>query len=201
MSNELPKWVENLITDLRDSDHGVRKHAAIRLGMWGKKHDRIVSALQVLRRNDPDQAVRDAAVAALSQLGLSIEQDQVPYPVAPTDSRQSPPPAVSSHQFPSPPQAPMPSAPPNSPEYVFALEKRVMVLEIELNSLRQAFSASLSRTDLAIARLPNSALLSPKFLSRAFAVWGHYLVAQLLIAIPVYLLLALLLGASLFSTR
>ena len=39
--------------------------------------------------------------------------------------------------------------------------------------------------------LPNTALISPSFLSRAFAVWGHYFVAQLLIAIPIYVLILL----------
>ena len=76
-----------------------------------------------------------------------------------------------------------------------------MVLEVELNNLRQALASSLTGPNSAMAGLPNSALFSRSYLTRAFAVWGHYLVAQLLIAIPVYLLLALLLGASLFSTR
>ena len=33
-------------------------------------------------------------------------------------------------------------------------------------------------------RLPDSNIISPKFLNRAFAVWGHYVVAGFIIAIP-----------------
>ncbi len=33
-------------------------------------------------------------------------------------------------------------------------------------------------------RVPNTNIISPKFLSRAFAVWGHYVVAGFIIAIP-----------------
>jgi hypothetical protein len=70
-----------------------------------------------------------------------------------------------------------------------------MVLEIELNSLRQALASSLTGPSSAMAGLPNSALFSRSYLTRAFAVWGHYLVAQLLIAIPFYVLFLLLLGS------
>ena len=38
---------------------------------------------------------------------------------------------------------------------------------------------------------PQTALLSDSFLTRAFAVLGHYVVASLLIAVPTYVLLAI----------
>lgn len=41
------------------------------------------------------------------------------------------------------------------------------------------------------SELPNTSLLSDKFLTRAFTVWGHVFVAQLLIALPIYLLVVL----------
>ncbi|KPL20365.1 MAG: hypothetical protein AMJ93_12095 [Anaerolineae bacterium SM23_84] len=34
-------------------------------------------------------------------------------------------------------------------------------------------------------QLPNTKLLSPNFLTRAFTVWAHYFVANLIIAIPI----------------
>ena len=37
--------------------------------------------------------------------------------------------------------------------------------------------------------LPQTALLSDSFLTRAFAVLGHYVVASLLIALPFYVLI------------
>jgi hypothetical protein len=33
-------------------------------------------------------------------------------------------------------------------------------------------------------RIPDSNIISPKFINRAFAVWGHYVVAGFIIAIP-----------------
>ena len=33
-------------------------------------------------------------------------------------------------------------------------------------------------------RIPDSNIISPRFLNRAFAVWGHYVVAGFIIAIP-----------------
>jgi len=33
-------------------------------------------------------------------------------------------------------------------------------------------------------RIPDSNIISPKFLNRAFAVWGHYVVAGFIITIP-----------------
>lgn len=48
----------------------------------------------------------------------------------------------------------------NDPQYVAYLEQRIVALE---------------------ARLPQTKLVSPSFMSRAFAVWGHMFVAQLII--------------------
>jgi hypothetical protein len=52
------------------------------------------------------------------------------------------------------------------------------------------------------AAVPNIKLLSPNFLARAFAVWGHFFVANLLISIAVsclFVILGLVMGASFFS--
>ncbi|MBF4509874.1 MAG: hypothetical protein ISP10_05315 [Aeromicrobium sp.] len=52
----------------------------------------------------------------------------------------------------------------NDPQYIAYLEQRIAALE---------------------ARLPQTKLVNPSFLSRAFAVWGHHFVAQLLISLVV----------------
>ena len=92
---------------------------------------------------------------------------------------------------PMPQSVQMPSSAPNSPEYVFALEKRIMYLESQVPLLLQyLLSAKLSQEPAF--RLPNTALISPSFMSRAFAVWGHYFVAQLIILIPLYVLIFIL---------
>lgn len=65
---------------------------------------------------------------------------------------------------------------PVSTEYVMALEKRIAQLEGQLLQVRQPQQAN--RTGLQYTQL-----LSPNFLSRAFAVWGHMFVAQFLISL------------------
>lgn len=61
----------------------------------------------------------------------------------------------------------------NDPEYIEYLEGRIARLE--------AVTAAGGGT-----QMPRTQLLSPKFLTRAFAVWGHMIVAQLIIALPIY---------------
>jgi hypothetical protein len=56
-----------------------------------------------------------------------------------------------------------------------ALQQRIARLETERDQVRAT----------AMSALPQTNLLSPKFLTRAFAVWGHYFVASLLIGIVV----------------
>lgn len=50
------------------------------------------------------------------------------------------------------------------------LENKVKALENKLNEIR----------------MPDTALLSNNFLTRAFAVLGHYIVAGLIISLPIY---------------
>jgi hypothetical protein len=50
--------------------------------------------------------------------------------------------------------------------------------------------------------LPNTALVSRNFLARAFAVWGHFFVSNLLISIAiscVFVVIGLILGNSILS--
>ncbi len=66
--------------------------------------------------------------------------------------------------------------------YLAALEERIRTLEGQNASLQRYI------TDLggdAQKILPKTSLLSPSFIQRAFAVWGHYFVAQLIIGIPI----------------
>ncbi len=67
---------------------------------------------------------------------------------------------------------------PVSSEYVMSLEKRVAQLEDQLQRVQQTVQQPVSRLNL-----PTTQLISPNFLTRAFAVWGHYFVAQLMISL------------------
>ena len=49
-------------------------------------------------------------------------------------------------------------------------------------------------------RVPDSNIISPNFLKRAFTVWGHYVVAGFIIAIPMFcIMMTLALLTGLFS--
>ncbi|MEA3350442.1 MAG: hypothetical protein U9Q82_07470 [Chloroflexota bacterium] len=76
-------------------------------------------------------------------------------------------------------------------EYLTRLEGRVVNLESENKHLKNALSRvnqSQAKTFKTKAdRLPNTAIISASFFARAFAVWGHYFVAQLIISIPVFI--------------
>jgi hypothetical protein len=96
--------------------------------------------------------------------------------------------------------------------YLDGLERRVNVLEAENNRLRSMPQANPGMDGNMISRyvaqaIPQTSLVSPNFLSRAFAVWGHYFVANLLISIIVgviigalYACLILVFGATIFSS-
>jgi len=149
-------------------------------------------ALQVLERasQDPDSGVADAARRALHTHRPPAPAPTPPPPLYPTGfPGQSTPshPAPSMYSPPAPgPTVQMPPTAPNSPEYVFALEKRIIYLEMHISGLTQAVQSPSSQV-----KLPNTALLSPSFLSRAFAVWGHAIAAQLIIAVPLYVIIFL----------
>ena len=64
-----------------------------------------------------------------------------------------------------------PPAQRNDPQYVAYLEQRIAALE---------------------ARLPRTKVVAPGFLTRAFAIWGHMFVANLLISIVVSIVMGIL---------
>ena len=58
----------------------------------------------------------------------------------------------------------------------------------QLNSQIEQLQGQLQAQEIELAelkdRIPDSNIISPKFLNRAFTVWGHYVVAGFIIAIP-----------------
>ena len=77
-------------------------------------------------------------------------------------------------------------------EYVLRLEKRVSQLEDNNSLLKRQLSDQQTNMSVVRNELPNTSLLSPSFLKRAFTVWGHYVVAQLIIVVPIYIFIALI---------
>ncbi len=67
------------------------------------------------------------------------------------------------------------------------LQGQIQAQEIELAELKD--------------RIPDSNIISPKFLNRAFTVWGHYVVAGLIILIPFICLTSLFVVITIFITQ
>lgn len=89
--------------------------------------------------------------------------------------------------------------------YLEAQQQRITALEGELQTLKAGIRPveAQQQETLALVRaaLPQTGLFSRSYFTRAFTVWGHYFVAQLLIAlgVGVIYLAILLFGISLLA--
>ena len=75
-------------------------------------------------------------------------------------------------------------------DYLDKLEYRINLLETENIKLRSSVPAQPVIDGNIVARsvsnaLPKTNLVSPNFLKRAFTVWGHFFVAQLIISVTI----------------
>ena len=72
--------------------------------------------------------------------------------------------------------------------YLTGLETRLATLESENKTLRsqlgQIKHEATAKTFRTERGLPKTGLISDSFWTRAFTVWGHYFVAQLIISVP-----------------
>jgi hypothetical protein len=72
-------------------------------------------------------------------------------------------------------------------EYIENQESRIVSLETEITELKGSIKNIIAHhNDIAHFiddELPDTDLLSRNFLKRAFAVWGHYFIAQLIIGV------------------
>ncbi|PLX32152.1 MAG: hypothetical protein C0600_03580, partial [Ignavibacteria bacterium] len=78
------------------------------------------------------------------------------------------------------------------------LQRRVSELDSHVKLLEERV-VSMERRQSMQPDMPQTALLSGSFLTRAFAVLGHYIVASLIIAIPIYIVIfviAIVIGLS-----
>jgi hypothetical protein len=74
------------------------------------------------------------------------------------------------------------------------LLRRINELQSQIKVLEERV-VSTERRQSMLPDIPQTALLSPSFLTRAFAVLGHYMVAGLIITIPIYIVLFIILLA------
>jgi hypothetical protein len=71
-------------------------------------------------------------------------------------------------------------------DYLAVLERRLTELEDQNQQQLTVIENLQSRPQqAAIPRLPQTNLLNPNFLKRAFTVWGHYFVAQFIIGLGI----------------
>ena len=78
------------------------------------------------------------------------------------------------------------------------LQRRVSELDSHVKLLEERV-VSMERRQSMQPDMPQTALLSGSFLTRAFAVLGHYIVGPLIIAIPIYIVIfviAIVIGLS-----
>ncbi len=57
-------------------------------------------------------------------------------------------------------------------------------LQSRLVLLEELVQAQAEELELLSKRIPDSLIISPNFLKRAFTVWGHYIVAGFIVALP-----------------
>jgi len=82
-------------------------------------------------------------------------------------------------------------------EYLGQLEERVKNLEKENSRLHaiQPKNEGVNKNQIVeyiSQRIPQTNLLSPKFLTRAFAVWGHFFTAHFIISFTIIFVLSIL---------
>lgn len=90
-----------------------------------------------------------------------------------------------------------PSTPLYSPAYIMSLESKIIQLENKVQQLENRIAQQDRNIKGVVGRLPNTSIISPNFLTRAFAVWGHMFVAQLIIVIPIY---CIIIGLSILAS-
>ena len=94
-------------------------------------------------------------------------------------------------------------------EYLSTFEQRLQMLEVENRRLRAIAPSKANNVDgnliskYVFRALPQTNLLNPSFLKRAFAIWGHFFVSNLIIGIIggiIYACLMMILFGSLFDS-
>ena len=189
------QYMDYLLSKLQSSDADQRCEACEGLRKAPEITPEAVKALEIALL-DSDEEVREAAKRALNtqpfKFSQTIEQPKITRSGSTPNSYNTPQRETLSTYNSSNSQAP--GGFPNAPEYILGLEKRIMTLEVELHRISREIPEIHSLSRDALNKIPDSNLLSNDYLKRAFAVWGHYFVAQLIITIPLIILYFLLIG-------
>ncbi len=75
--------------------------------------------------------------------------------------------------------------------YLSAMETRLATLESQNAALRNALGQVKHKAEAQTFKteriLPDTGIVSDSFFIRAFTIWGHYFVAQLIIGVPIFI--------------
>lgn len=82
-----------------------------------------------------------------------------------------------------------------------SVEETLEQLSMKLEQLEDQIATLSDENEALRERIPDTNLISPKFLNRAFTVWGHYIVAGFIIAIPFMCLTGLFAVAIMFFSQ
>jgi len=75
-------------------------------------------------------------------------------------------------------------------------------LQTKVDLLEEQLQAQSVELEMVKELIPDSNIISPNFLKRAFTVWGHYVVAGFIVAIPfICLTMGFALLAAIFSQQ
>jgi hypothetical protein len=72
----------------------------------------------------------------------------------------------------------------DSSNSLVAIQTQLGQLNLQIEQLQGQLQTQTIEIAELQDRIPDSNIISPKFINRAFAVWGHYVVAGFIIAIP-----------------
>jgi len=180
--------IETLIKKLQSPKQNDRYMACEELRKATDITPEAVKALEIAL-HDPDEDVRGAAKRALNttpfNFSRTVDKPKITPPFSEAYAYNTPQREATASYISSSSQ--MPGGSPNTVEYINGLEKRIMTLEVELSRISREIPEINSRSKDVIIKIPDSNMFSNDYLKRAFAVWGHYFVAQLLISIPIFL--------------
>jgi hypothetical protein len=80
-------------------------------------------------------------------------------------------------------------------QYLQSLERRVKKLEETSSDSESSMELASKQITEMRTLLPDTAVISHSYVRRAFAIWGHYFIAQLIISIPLYCIAVILIVA------
>lgn len=72
----------------------------------------------------------------------------------------------------------------DSSNSLVAMQTQLGQLNLQIEQLQGQLQTQTIEIAELQDRIPDSNIISPKFINRAFAVWGHYVVAGFIIVIP-----------------